>query len=81
MTATVYFVSYFIHNKDNDGWAYQVVNKYTSLDAAKKAYHSQLSNYIDSPVYDQVAVMLTNSFGGVEMSESWTAPVIDEVEE
>ena len=81
MVATVYFVNYYVHNKDNDGWAYQVVNKYTTLDAAKKAYHTQLSNFIDSPVYDQVAVTLTNSYGGVEMSESWSAPETEEVEE
>lgn len=70
MAATVYFVSYYLHNKDNDGWAYKVVNKYTTLSAAKKAYHTELSNYIDAAVYDSVAVTLTDSFGSTIMCES-----------
>lgn len=74
MVATVYFVNWYLHNKDNDGWAYKVEGKYNTLDAAKKVYHTQLSTYIDSLVYDQVAVTLTNSYGGVEMVESWSAP-------
>lgn len=74
MVATVYFVNWYLHNKDNDGWAYKVEGKYTTLDAAKKVYHTQLSTYIDSAVYDQVAVTLTNSYGGTEMVESWSAP-------
>ena len=71
MTATVYFVSWYLHNKDNDGWAYKIENKYTTLDAAKKQYHSQLSNYIDSEVYDSVAVLLTDSMGNKIMGETW----------
>lgn len=74
MVATVYFVNWYLHNKVNDGWAYKVEGKYTTLDQAKKVYHTQLSNYIDSATYDQVAVTLTNSYGGVEMVESWSAP-------
>lgn len=74
MVATVYFVNWYLHNKVNDGWAYKVEGKYLTLDQAKKVYHTQLSNYIDSDPYDQVAVTLTNSYGGVEMVESWTAP-------
>jgi hypothetical protein len=74
MVATVYFVNWYLHNKENDGWAYKVEGKYTTLDQAKKVYHTQLSNYIDSVTYDQVAVTLTNSYGGTEMVESWTAP-------
>lgn len=74
MVATVYFVNWYLHNKENDGWAYKVEGKYASLDAAKKVYHSQLSTYIDSAVYDQVAVSLTNSLGGTEMAETWSAP-------
>ena len=73
MVATNYFVSWYLHNKDNDGWAYKVVNKYTTLDAAKKQYHSELSNYIDSAVYDSVAVLLTDSLGNKIMGESWFA--------
>lgn len=75
---TMYFVSWYLHNKVNDGWAYKVENKYTTLDAAKKVYHQQLSNYIDSDVYDSVAVMLTNSYGGVDASEFWTNYVAPE---
>ena len=67
--ATVYFVSYFLHNKDNDGWAYKVVNKYNDLQAAKKQYHTELSNYIGNPVYDSVAVTLTDSAGNTIMRE------------
>ena len=67
----VYFVSYFLHNKVNDGWAYKVVNKYGTLDAAKKAYHTELSNYIGSDTYDSVAVTLTDSLGNKIMGEYW----------
>lgn len=77
MVGTVYFVNWYLHNKENDGWAYKVEGKYNTLDAAKKVYHTQLANYIDSSVYDQVAVTLTNSFGGTEMSESWSAPEVE----
>ena len=69
---TVYFVSWYLHNKENDGWAFKVVNKYDTLDAAKKQYHSELSNYIDSAVYDSVAVMLTDSYSNMIMHEYWT---------
>ena len=69
---TKYFVSWYIHNKENDGWAFKVVNKYDTLDAAKKQYHSELANYIDSPVYDNVAVLLTDSNANVIMREWWT---------
>ena len=67
--ATVYFVSYFLHNKDNDGWAYKVVNKYTDIQAAKKQYHTELANYIGNAVYDSVCVTLTDSMGNVIMKE------------
>ena len=72
---TKYFVSWYLHNKDNDGWAYKVVNKYDTLDAAKKQYHAELSNYIDSAVYDSVAVFITNSMGGTDASDYWTSVV------
>ena len=71
MVATVWFVNYYLHNGDNDGWAYKVVGKYTSIDAAKKSYHSELSSYIGSTTYDNVAVTLTDSFGNTIMSEWW----------
>ena len=69
MAGTVYFVSYYLHNKDNDGWAYKVVGKYNDLQAAKKAYHTELANYIGSEVYDSVAVTLTDSMGNTIMKE------------
>ena len=37
-----YFVSWYLHNKENDGWAYKVVNKYDTLDKAKKQYYAEL---------------------------------------
>jgi hypothetical protein len=74
MVATVYFVNWYLHNKENDGWAYKVDRKYDTIDQAKKAYHTQLSNYIDSAVYDQVAVTFSNPNGASEMVESWSAP-------
>lgn len=73
-----FFVSWYLHNKDNDGWAYKVVNKYDTLDAAKKQYHAELSSYIDSDVYDSVAVMLTDSYSNVIMNEYWTNYVAPE---
>lgn len=80
MVATVWFVTYYLHNKDNDGWAYKVVNKYTTLNAAKKAYHSELANYIDTEVYDSVAVTLTDCFGNTIMYESDVKPEPNEGE-
>jgi hypothetical protein len=79
--ATVYFVSYFLHNKDNDGWAYKVVDKYTDLGLAKKAYHTELSKYIGGATYDSVAVTLTDSYGNKIMSEYWQMEVEPESEE
>ena len=67
---TDYFVSYFLHNKENDGWAYQVVNKYVDLSTAKTEYHSQLASKIGVASYDVVTVMLTDSLGNVLMCES-----------
>ena len=77
---TVYFVSYYLHNKDNDGWAFKVVGKYNSLDAAKKQYHSELSNYINSAAYDNVAVLLTDSYSNTIMHEWWSNYVAPEPE-
>lgn len=65
----VYFVTYFLHNKDNDGWAYKVVNKYNDLQAAKKQYHTELANYIGTAVYDSVCVTLTDSAGNTILKE------------
>lgn len=78
---TVYFVSYFLHNKDNDGWAYQVVNKYVDLPTAKTEYHSQLASKIGVASYDVVTVMLTDSLGNVLMCESDIKPAPEPEEE
>lgn len=74
----MFFVSWYLHNKDNDGWAYKVENKYKDLDSAKKAYHTLLGNYVNSAVYDSVAVILTDSLGNTIQSECWIAPQPDE---
>ena len=71
----MYFVSWYLHNKENDGWAYKVENKYLDLDSAKKAYYTLLGNYVGSSVYDSVSVMLTDSFGNRIMGEFWQAPL------
>ena len=67
-----YFVSWYLHNKENDGWAYKIVNKYDTIDKAKKAYYGELANYVDSSAYDIVCVMLTDSYGNKVMSDFWT---------
>lgn len=71
MAGTKYFVSWYLHNKDNDGWAYKVVNKYDTLDVAQKQYHTELANYINSAAYDSVAVLLTDSNSNIIMREYW----------
>lgn len=70
----MYFVSWFLHNAKNDGWAYKVENKYQTIDAAKKAFHTLLGNYVGSDTYDSVAVILTDSLGNTIQSEFWLAP-------
>ena len=70
MAQTVYFVNYYLHNKDNDGWAYKVVNKYNDLSAAKKAYYAELASHIDTATYDVVSVTLTDSYGNLVLHDS-----------
>jgi len=72
---TVYFVSWYIHNKENNEWNGTIVDKYETLDAAKKEYHKQLGMYIDDEQFDSVAVMITNSMGGVNAVDYWTSVV------
>ena len=67
----VYFVTWFCHNGTNDGWAYKVENKYTTYDAALKQFYSQLDSKIDGPTYDIVTVMITDSLGNINKSETW----------
>lgn len=78
---TMYFVSWYIHNKTEDAWNGVIVDKYDDLSAAKKSYHGQLSMYIDDPNFDSVAVMLTDSYGNAVMSEWWTNYVAPEPNE
>lgn len=67
----MYFVSWYIHNKTEGEWNATVVDKYSSLSAAKKEYHRQLSMYIDDPQFDNVVVTLTDSLGNQVMAELW----------
>lgn len=67
----MYFVSWYIHNKDEDKWNGSIVDQYADLSAAKKSYHEQLSMYINDPQFDRVSVILTDSFGRTVMAECW----------
>lgn len=71
-TAVASAVSGKADASDLDGWAYKVVNKYDTLDKAKKQYYAELANYVDSTAYDMVAVMLTDSYGNKIQSDFWT---------
>ncbi len=68
---TIYFVSWYIHNKEENVWNGTIVDQYTDYSAAKKAYHTQLSMYIDDPKFDCVSVILTDNYGATRMSECW----------
>jgi hypothetical protein len=70
--APVYFVNYYLHNKDNDGWAYKVVGKYNNPDVAEKAYYGELENYVGGDEYDSVVVSLTDSLDNKLLSRYWT---------
>ena len=74
MIETRYFVSYFLHNKQNEGWAYKTIGSYSDLSLAKKAYHGELATYIGSTAFDNVAVILNDSFGNVIQNEWWQEP-------
>jgi hypothetical protein len=78
--SVVYFVTWFLHNKDNGGWAYKVENKYTTKDAAEKAFHTLLGNDLGGNPYDVVMVLLTDSLGNVWKNERYPEPV-PEIEE
>ena len=70
----MYFVSWYIHNKETNEWNATIVDKYAEFDAAKKEYHRQLSMYINDEQFDSVAVMLTDSLGNRIESDFWEAP-------
>ena len=69
---TMYFVSWYIHNKKEDVWNATIVDQYDDLSAAKKSYHEQLSMYINGEDFDSVAVILTDSYSNTIMHEYWT---------
>ena len=66
-----YFVSWFYHNKENDGWAYKVENKYNTKEEAERKYHELLSTHVGVSPYDIVTVILTDAYGNDLMKESW----------
>ena len=69
---TMYFVSWYIHNKTENAWNATIVDKYNDLSAAKKSYHEQLAMYINGDDFDNVSVLLTDSYGNKLMGEWWT---------
>ena len=72
---TRYFVDYKLHNAKNDAWAYKTTKNTTDIAEAKKDYHSQLSQYIGSTVFDFVQVTLSDMYGNVIDKEYWQKPV------
>lgn len=68
---TMYFVSWYIHNKKDNEWNGTIVDQYTSYDAAEKSYHTQLGMYIDDEQFDSVAVFMTDSKANTIMSRWW----------
>ena len=77
---TMYFVSWYIHNKKTNEWNATIVDKYNDLSAAKKSYHEQLAMYINGDDFDSVSVLLTDSYGNLKMGEWWTNYVAPEPE-
>lgn len=77
---TMYFVSWYIHNKTENTWNATIIDKYDDLSAAKKSYHEQLAMYINGADFDSVAVTLTDSYGNNIMSEWWSNYVAPESE-
>ena len=73
--APVYFVNYYLHNKDNDGWAFKVVGKYNTETAAEAAYCDELGSKIDNPVYDVGVVSVTDSLNHNIVARSWDRSV------
>ena len=67
----VFFVTWYIHNKINDGWAYKVEGKYTSKDDADKAYFTALSTYVGGNTYDIVICTLIDSDGITWEKKRW----------
>lgn len=70
---TVYFVSWYLHNGTNDGWAYKVENKYADKSSAEKAFYTLLGNYIGGDTYDIVTALLNDSKGNIWINKYWTS--------
>jgi len=78
MGERVYFVSWYLHNKVNDGWAYKVEGKYTDKGQAEKAFYTLLGNYIGGETYDDVTAILSDSLGIIHDSRHWPEPALDD---
>lgn len=73
MVNTCYLVTYLIHNGQASAWDYRVTGRFGDLSLAKKEYHAKLAQFVGSEVYDNVAVMLADSYGNMVESEWWTS--------
>lgn len=73
MVNTCYLVVYLIHNGQSNAWDYKITGRFDDLGLAKKEYFSKLSQFVGGDVYDNVAVMLLDSFGNKIDSEWWTS--------
>ena len=71
MVPIVYFVKYEVHNKNNNGWAYQVVNKFNTEPEAEQAYYDELASKISGNPYDVGTVSLYDSQDHAIMSRHW----------
>lgn len=78
MMETIFFVSWYIHNKTTNEWNGVIVDQYNDYSAAKKAYHSQLGMYINDDQFDCVTVILTDNYGSMRMSDCWDVRVAPE---
>ena len=76
-----YFVTWFYHNKENDGWAYKVENKFNDEASAERKYHELLSTHVGVDPFDIVTVLLTDAYGNIKMSRSYVAPISEPVVE
>lgn len=73
-----FFVEYKLHNRENGGWAYQVVKASDSFDECLKDYHSECAKYIGGTVFDHVCITIEDAMGNVLKSEVWDMPVVEE---
>ena len=76
MGERVYFVSWYLHNKVNGGWAFKVENKYTDKGLAEKAFYTLLGNYIGGETYDDVTAILNDNTGFIHEVKHWPEPVL-----